>query len=86
MGIFYHFSHFFEFLTGVYFGGAALLGFIENSAIASLYEKVQKRQVEAKSGKVVVNEFFKSFKPYENLFKFILGGLIMVLFCDISSA
>ena len=82
MEIFYHFSHFLEILTGIYFGGFALLGFIENEAVSTAYTKLQKRQEEAKRGRVAASDFYKTFTliPSETPVKFLVGSISFFIF------
>jgi hypothetical protein len=59
MGIFYHLSHFFEFLTSLYFGGIALLGFFQKNATNTLSLLIRNRKVAALNAKTQVREYFK---------------------------
>jgi hypothetical protein len=55
----YHLSHFFEFLTGVYFGGFAILNFLQKDATASFKKNVEHRKLDAINAKTQVHEYFK---------------------------
>jgi hypothetical protein len=57
--IFYHYSHFLEALIGVYFGGLALLSFIEDKASVALSEKIQLRTEQAKVARLLAKEYFR---------------------------
>ncbi len=59
MAIFYHLSHFFEFLTSLYFGGFALLGFFQKDATKTLEVLITKRKTDALNAKTQVREYFK---------------------------
>lgn len=59
MKAFYHFSHFFEILTGIYFGGFALLGFLQKGAATSIHTKMQRRRDESRKAQISFKEYFK---------------------------
>lgn len=87
MEVFYHFSHFLEILTGIYFGGFALLGFIQRGASENIYRKLKYRKNQANQAKVIINEYFeirtKSFgkAPFKNLLISLLGFLFWAFGC-----
>jgi hypothetical protein len=54
----YHLSHFFEFLTGLYFGGLALLEFLQNKASVPFTEILAQRQKSADNAKKQAIEYF----------------------------
>ena len=59
MSILYHFSHFLEFLCGVYFGGFALLTFLQRDAKANFISKLEERIKTAETCKSEVLEYMK---------------------------
>lgn len=77
MGVLYPFSHFLELLTGIYFGGVALLSFMERGASHDMYTKLQQRLEEAKRAKILANEYFKVrvTTPEEGHFKIIRNAV-----------
>ncbi len=58
MAIFYHLSHFFEFLTGIYFGSFPLLGFIQKDASNNLNRRLKSREQYAVNARTQVLEHF----------------------------
>lgn len=78
MGIFYHFSHFFEIMAGIYFGGFALLSTLEGG-VGNIKKRLQKRNEDARYAQTIAKEFFnlKFQSVYGKPFRLIL----FLLFC-----
>jgi hypothetical protein len=80
----YHLSHFFEFLTGLYFGGLALLEFLQNKATVPFSELLEIRQQSANNAKTQVIEYYQirvtadkgALKAMSNSFKWVCWCVI----------
>lgn len=72
----YHFSHFLEFLCGVYFGGFALLGFIEEDALVQFKSLIIVRAAKANTSKILQEEYFKvrTTSPKDGKLNFMFFG------------
>jgi hypothetical protein len=55
----YLYSHFFEILCGLYFGGVALLSFLEKDASVGTYSRLQIRLAESKTAEIIINDYLK---------------------------
>ena len=88
MRFLFHYSHFLEILTGIYFGGFALLSFLEASVVSNIYDRLDKRALQAKDARALVYEFFKiNLKtPFDGFVRFIILGLISILYYIIEIA
>jgi len=78
MEIFYHLSHLFEILTGIYFGGFALLGFLEKNASEEFLSKIQKRQNQQLKARVIAQGVYDSVnaEPFEKRGKKVLFAIV----------
>ena len=85
MEIFYHLSHVFEILTGIYFGGFALLGFLEKNASEEFNSKIVKRQKEQLSARLIAKGVYDSVnaEPFEKRAKKMSFALLFWIFVAI---
>lgn len=58
MEIFYHLSHFLEILTGIYFGGFALFGFMQKGSAKNLYSRLKDKSDRAVYAKICADEYY----------------------------
>ncbi|RWY57012.1 hypothetical protein [Mucilaginibacter gilvus] len=58
----YHLSHFFEFLCGAYFGGGALLGFIESALVLKIRPPLTTKVEENEKIRAAAYDYFEVFK------------------------